>query len=90
MLFYMNIYFKPFKKEVVEIGDIYLFPVGGFSLQPTMVYEINDKGFKYRNRFFVDGHEFLYGLKRDERGGQIMMPHDLGGILEKFAKNKLL
>ena len=80
----MIIDYKPFRKEVVEIGDIYLAPIGGFSLQPTIVFKMSDKSFSYRNRYFVSNFEFEHELKKGET-----IPNELEGILIKHTLESL-
>lgn len=73
--FLMEIIYKLFKREAVGVGDIFWVGVGGFTIQPTRVFEADENGFSYRNEKFV--------IRFNYRGDF------LDGMLEKQVENGL-
>lgn len=62
----MEIVYRLFKQEVVEEGDIFWVGIGGFTIQPTRVFAVDESGFNYENSKFSIRHdyraEFLNGM----------------------------
>ena len=71
----MEIEYRLFKSDVVREGQIYFAPIGGFSLQPTRIFEIDKGKFYYRNERFTSSQDFN---------------EPLDGMLEVIDKDKIL
>lgn len=54
----MKIQYKLFNQEAVEMGDLYLSPVGGFIIEHTRVDKVDNAGFSYRSASLTGRHNF--------------------------------
>jgi len=54
----MKIVYKLFKPELIQEGDTFWTSVGGFSVQPFKIEEVNSHYFRYRNDRFAMKFDF--------------------------------
>ena len=89
-----GIEYRVFDHEKVKVaeGDLFWNPVGGFTIQPTRVFEVNAGGFKYRNDRYVStqsSKDSLDGILERVEEGRIVryVSEGVFASLKKLSKD---